>query len=81
MTLFIVHLCLSNSIIFVAILVRLQITDKSKTNGRKLTELRESAHMLLKQSEASEALGDQVSAARLHEEGQKKEQEVMKNLM
>ncbi len=56
------------------------MTEKSKTNGRKLTELRESAHALLKQSELSEAMGDEDSAQRLHEEAQKKELEVMKLL-
>ena len=57
--------------------MRLQVTEKSKTNGRKLTELRESAHELLKQSEMSEARGDSDSALRLHQEAQRKEMEVM----
>ena len=60
-----------------ALLVRLQVTEKSKTNGRKLTELRESAHELLKQSELSEAMGDELQAQRYHEEAQQKEREVM----
>merc|ERR1712223_81732 len=60
-----------------ALLVRLQVTEKSKTNGKKLTELRESAHKLLKQSEMSEAMGDSDAALRFHEEAQKKEMEVM----
>jgi Ca2+-dependent lipid-binding protein len=60
-----------------ALLVHVQVTEKSKTHGRKLTELRNSAHELLKQSELSEAMGDEAGANRLHEEAQKKEHAVM----
>ena len=75
----VLHSCfkLNFRFFFAALLIRLQVTEKSKTNGRKLTELRESAHELLKQSEMSEAKGDSEAALRLHQEAQKKETEVM----
>ena len=56
------------------------MTEKSKTSGRKLTELRESAHQLLKESELSEANGDEAKAEELHQAAQLKEIEVMKLL-
>ena len=63
-----------------ALLVRIQVTEKSKTSGRKLTELRESAHQLFKESELSEANGDEAKAEELHQAAQLKEIEVMKLL-
>lgn len=56
------------------------MTEKSKTSGRKLTELRESAHQLFKESELSEANGDEARAEELHQAAQLKEIEVMKLL-
>ena len=72
-----VHLVFFN---LLALLVRIQVTEKSKTSGRKLTELRESAHQLLKESELSEANGDEAKAEELHQAAQLKEIEVMKLL-
>jgi len=62
------------------LLIRLEVTQKSKVTGRKITELRETAHTLRMQSELSENLGDEAEASRLHDEAQQKETEVMKLL-
>ena len=68
-------------IFLTALLVRLQITEKSKTHGRKLTQLSKTAHELQKQSELMEAQGELSTASKLHEEAQEKEKEVMGNLL
>ena len=78
----IVNKCILIHFIFLtALLVRLQITEKSKTHGRKLTQLSKTAHDLQKESELMEAQGDIATASKLHEEAQEKEKEVMGNLL
>ena len=56
------------------------MTEKSKTHGRKITQLSKNAHELQKQSELLEAQGDHATALKLHEEAQEKEKEVMASL-
>ena len=71
---------LLNKFCILALLVRLQVTEKSKTQGRKITQLSKNAHELQKQSELLEAQGDHATALKLHEEAQEKEKEVMASL-
>ena len=66
---------------FLALLVRLQVTEKSKTHGRKITQLSKTAHALHKQSEILEAAGDHEGASKLHDEAQEKTKEVMGKLL